>query len=154
MHPGECNITHGGSKTRLYRIWKQMRIRCYCKTNPTYRFYGARGIAICDEWADFAVFRAWALSHGYTDNLSIERVDNDDNYCPENCKWIPREEQSRNTRNVKRYTHDGITMRHNEWAKKIGISPSTLTRRIHRHGVEDALSMPKQEYGHRYSCAT
>lgn len=154
MYRGECNITHGGSGTRLHKIWKQMRIRCRCKTNPTYKFYGARGISICEEWDDFAVFREWALSHGYADDLSIERIDNDQNYCPENCKWIPRSEQSKNTRNVKRYTFDGITMCHNDWAREIGISPSTLTQRIHRHGIQGALSMPKHENGSRYSSST
>ena len=95
MYRGECNITHGGSKTRLYRVWKQMRIRCRCVTNPTYRFYGARGIDICAEWEDFAVFREWALSHGYSDELSIDRVNVDGKYCPDNCRWIPRSENSR-----------------------------------------------------------
>jgi len=150
MRRGECNITHGGYKTRLYRIWKQMRIRCRCVTNPTYQYYGARGISICPEWEDFATFRAWALSHGYTDQLSIERIDNDGDYCPENCTWIPRGDQNKNTRHVKTYTHDGITLHHNEWAERIGISPPTLTRRIAMHGVDIALSMPKQNRGGRH----
>lgn len=140
MYRGECNITHGGSKTRLYRIWKQMRVRCRCQTNPTYRFYGARGITICPEWNDFAVFRDWALSHGYDDTLSIDRIDNDGNYEPSNCRWIPRAEQSRNTRNCKVYEHDGVKLTHNEWARRLGIHPSSLTERIQRHGVEYALS--------------
>lgn len=140
MYRGECNIKHGGYKTRLYRIWKQMRIRCRCKTNPTYRFYGARGITICPEWDDFAVFRDWALSHGYDDTLSIDRIDNDGNYEPGNCRWITREEQSRNTRNCKFYEHNGIKLTHNEWARRLGIDPSTLTERIQRHGTEYALS--------------
>lgn len=145
MYRGECNIKHGGYKTRLYRIWKQMRIRCYCTTNPTYKYYGARGITICDAWDDFAVFRDWALTHGYTDELSIDRIDNDGPYCPENCRWIPRAEQSRNTRNCKRYEFGGVTMTHNEWARQLGINPSTLTERIKRHGLEYALSAPKSK---------
>lgn len=145
MYRGECNKTHGGSKTRLYRIWKQMRIRCRCVTNPTYKFYGARGIYICTEWEDFIKFREWALANGYADSLSIDRIDNDGPYSPENCQWVTMKEQARNTRNCKRYEHNGVTMTHNEWAEKIGISPSTLTQRIKRHGVEAALSMPKQK---------
>ena len=140
MYRGECNITHGGSKTRLYRIWKQMRFRCFCVTNPTYKHYGARGITICDEWSDFAVFREWALSNGYTDELSIERKDVDGNYCPENCSWIPRNEQARNTRNCKHYSYGGVTLTHNAWARRLGIDPSTLTERIRRHGIDTALS--------------
>lgn len=149
MYRGECNKTHGGSKTRLYRIWKQMRIRCRCVTNPTYRFYGARGITVCPEWDSFPVFRDWALSHGYADNLSIERIDNEKDYCPENCTWIPRDMQAKNTRNVKLYTHNGKTMCHNDWARHLGIDPASLTGRIQRHGIEMALSMPKIENGNR-----
>jgi hypothetical protein len=137
------NRTHGGSKTRLYRIWKQMRIRCTTVTNPTYKFYGARGISICPQWGDFAVFHTWAMSHGYNDTMSIDRINVNGNYCPENCRWIPRNEQARNTRESKEYTHDGVTLTHNLWAKRLGINPSTLTGRIRRNGIEIALAMPK-----------
>lgn len=144
MYRGECNITHGGSKTRLYRIWKQMRIRCFCVTNHTYRFYGDRGITICDEWSDFAVFREWALSHGYTDEMTIDRIDNDGDYCPENCRWVCKSENSKHTRLTKFYTHNGVTLSHNDWARRIGISPTTLTKRIQRHGLEFSLSAGKR----------
>lgn len=143
MYRGECNIKHGGTGTRLYSIWKQMRIRCRCKTNPTYHFYGERGIGICKEWDDFAVFKQWAQESGYKDNLSIERKDNNADYSPDNCCWIPRPLQAKNTRNNKFYTYQGETMCHNDWARRIGINPSTLTQRIQRHGVIEALSMPK-----------
>lgn len=146
MYRGECNITHNGSKTRLYRIWKQMRIRCNCKSNPNYKFYGGRGITICEEWDDFSKFREWALKNGYAENLTIERVDVDGNYCPDNCTWILRNEQAKNTRNCKYYEHDGLKMCHNDWARHLGINPSTLTERIHRHGISIALSMEKR-YG-------
>lgn len=145
MYRGECNITHGGSKTRLYRIWKQMRIRCNCKTNPTYKYYGARGITICAEWNDFAVFRAWALANGYTDELSIDRIDNNGSYCPENCRWITMVEQTKNTRNCKRYTFGGVTLTHNEWARKFGVSPTSLTKRIQRLGLNEALTAYSKE---------
>lgn len=144
MYRGECNKTHGDSKTRLYRIWKQMRIRCRCVTNPNYKHYGARGISVCPEWDDFAVFREWALSHGYAEELTIDRIDNNGNYEPDNCRWITQAEQARNTRNCKRYTHDGITLTHNAWARKLGIDPASLTERIQRHGIEAALSAPKR----------
>ena len=88
MYFGEWNKKHGGTGTRLYSIWKQMRIRCRCKTNPTYKFYGGRGISICPEWDDFANFRDWAIKAGYNDDLSIERKDVNGNYEPLNCCWI------------------------------------------------------------------
>ncbi len=139
------NTTHGGSGTRLYNIWKQMRIRCYCTTNPTYRLYGAQGIGICDAWQDFAVFREWALSHGYTDSLSIERKDIKQGYCPENCSWIPRKLQANNRRTTKMYEFGGMKMTQANWARYLGISPATLIERIQKYGIEQALSKKKGE---------
>ena len=90
--------THGLSKTRLYGVHRQMMQRC---SNPAHRDYpgwGGRGIAVCAEWRDFIVFREWALSSGYAEGLTIERGDNDGNYCPQNCAWIPNELQAKNRR--------------------------------------------------------
>lgn len=143
MRRGECNIKHGGSGSRLYNVWKQMRIRCKCSTNPTYKHYGGRGITICKAWDDFSEFRKWAAENGYSEDLTIERIDVNGNYTPENCTWIPRSEQAKNTRNAKRYEYAGRCMCHNDWARHLGISPSTLTERIRRHGIHRALSMVK-----------
>lgn len=88
--------THGESHTRLYNIWLGMRKRCYFKKHKYYHRYGGRGITVCDEWRDnFASFRNWALSHGYTDTLTIDRIDNDGNYCPENCQWLTQSENTK-----------------------------------------------------------
>lgn len=138
LHP---NAKHGGCGTRLYSIWKQMRIRCYCVTNPTYRFYGARGIGICEEWNDFSVFRDWALANGYRDDLTIERENADKDYSPDNCCWITRSKNSKDKRSSKYYEYKGEIMCHNDWARRFGINPSTLTGRIKRHGIENALAM-------------
>lgn len=89
--------THGKTDTRLYRIWSHMKARCDQPSNNRYHRYGARGIKVCAEWHDsFETFEKWALSHGYSDDLTIERDDNDKGYCPENCKWIPLAEQAKN----------------------------------------------------------
>lgn len=146
---GNLNATHGFSgNNRLYRIWKQMRIRCYCKTNPTYMHYGARGIKICKEWEDFAVFRKWSLSNGYDDNLTIERKDVNADYCPENCCWIPKYLQAKNRRTTILYEFDGKKMTQADWARFIGINPATLIERIQKYGLEAALSMKKGERFH------
>lgn len=137
------NETHGKTGTRLYFTWKNMRNRCRCKSSSSYRFYGARGISVCREWDDFAVFSDWARASGYADDLTIERVDVDGDYCPENCCWIPKSEQSKNTRSSHIIEFNGEALTQADWARRMGISPSTLCERIKKHGIVAALSKEK-----------
>lgn len=99
----ERNTTHGMSNTRLFHIWTGMNGRCYCHGHNAYSRYGGRGIGVCDEWRhDFEGFYNWAMSTGYDDSLSIDRINNDKGYEPSNCRWATPKQQANNRRNNRR----------------------------------------------------
>ncbi len=126
---------HNGKGTRLYRIWKNMRSRCRNKSVTQYKDYGGRGISVCEEWNDYKAFQQWALLNGYQDNLSIDRIDVNGNYTPENCKWSTAKEQCRN----KRSNHfvRGKTLI--EWAEITGIKYQTLVGRANKGFSESEI---------------
>jgi hypothetical protein len=138
--------THGQRHTRIYNIWSSMRQRCLDRNCRPYSNYGGRGITICQEWDDFTVFRAWALAHGYQDDLTIERVDNNGNYEPANCVWVPKPEQARNKRNNRLVIAWGQTKSVIEWSEddRCQVSYDTLWARLMKGGwdVEKALICP------------
>lgn len=140
------NYKHGERDTRLYNIFHKMQSRCY---NPNYRehcYYSDRGIKVCDEWKDnYIAFRNWALNNGYADNLSIDRIDVNKGYSPDNCRWASSREQNRNKRNNVKITHDGKTMVLAAWCEELGLNYSTIEMRICRGwNPERAITEPIQ----------
>ena len=116
---------HGQSKSRLYRIYVDIKTRCYTPTHINYHNYGGRGIKVCEEWLGeqgSTRFIEWALSNGYSDSLSIDRIDVDGNYSPSNCRWSTIKEQSNNKRTNIRYTYNGETKTIAEWAETWGVA--------------------------------
>lgn len=136
--------THQETGTRLYRIWGNMVNRCTNPNNPAWRNYGKRGISVCDEWKNYEFFRDWALANGYSDNLTIDRINNNDGYNPGNCRWVNTFVQANNTRRNHEITYDGETHTISEWARIKGIPYKTLHRRIVslKWNPEDAFNKP------------
>lgn len=151
LHENKTNMKHGESKTRLFRIWGSMIARCDEKrTYVTFRNrYALRGIKVCDEWKDYSEFARWAKNHGYNDNLTIERIDNDGNYCPENCKWIERGKQARNRGTTHYIEYNGVKMSLAEACEMANLPYKQVFARIKRLGwpVDEALSIPMGSYG-------
>lgn len=113
---------------RLYRIYTNMKSRCYNQNFPTYKNYGARGIKICDEWMIYKNFEKWSLENGYTDNLTIERIDVNGDYCPKNCRWATPLEQAQNKRVTIKI--DGVSLR--RWCALRGKNYKTVTSALYR----------------------
>lgn len=125
-------LRHGGTHTRLHKIWMSMRNRCYNKNEKAYIHYGGRGILVCAEWSDFACFREWALANGYSDNLTLDRINNDGCYCPDNCRWVDMTVQANNKRNNHYLEYNGATHTLAEWSAITGISYHKLKDRINK----------------------
>ncbi len=139
-----CQKTHNKSYTKLYRSYTCMKERCYYPHNNRYYKYGARGIKICKEWLnDRQTFFNWALKNGYEDGLTIDRIDVNGDYCPENCRWISREKQTKNRTTTFWIEYNGNRMCLADWARKIGINSCTLSARLKKGwSIEQALSTP------------
>lgn len=127
---------HGKHDTRLHSLWWSMISRCTYKGDTNYKFYGARGISVCDEWRnDFMNFHDWAMKNGYKDNLSIDRINTNGNYESSNCRWVTMKEQFRNRRTTQLITVDGVTKTQNEWAELTGLSHTAFSQ-ARKHGKD------------------
>lgn len=126
---------------RLYRIWYGMHRRCENTKHIRYKRYGERGITVCPEWKHFKVFVDWALGHGYSEELTIDRIDSNKGYSPDNCRWATKKEQTDNRECTNMFTYKGQTHTLTEWACIYGHNEATLWCRIYRYGFsfEEAI---------------
>lgn len=140
----KVRLRHGESKTSLHKIWDGIKTRCYNKNNRAYKWYGAKGIHMCDEWKNsYENFSQWAKENGYSPGLTIERIDNNCDYCPSNCIWIPLREQGINKSTTKYIEYKGIVKTISDWARCSGINPGTFRDRLRRGwSIEEALNTP------------
>jgi hypothetical protein len=130
-HISTANKTHGISNHRLCSIWHGIKRRCYCEKATGYENYGGRGITMCAEWRDnIHAFYDWALFHGYSDDLSIDRIDNNRGYSPDNCRWATKKEQQRNNRRNYLLTIAGETKCLSEWLDQTGVAFKTAQKRL------------------------
>lgn len=135
---------HGMSHSRLHRIWNGMKQRCSNPKAISYKYYGAKGVSVCEEWQIFTNFCDWALANGYSENLTIDRVDENAHYEPSNCRWATNKEQQNHTSYNRLITLRGETHNITQWADIIGIPKTTLYNRMRRGwDAERALTTKK-----------
>ena len=141
-----ANHKHKMSHTRLYEIWQGMKARCYNPNNSRYFDYGGRGITVCDEWReDFCEFSRWATESGYDKSLTIDRIDNNGNYSPENCRWADMKTQCRNRRSNINITIGNATKTLAEWCEIFDVPYHVIRGRYERdnfYGLEDLFKPP------------
>ena len=130
---GKANRTHGlsvGSERRLYDVWRQMHRRCADEDCADYSAYGRRGIRVTPAWQDASSFCAWAHASGYQPGLSLDRIDVDGPYSPDNCRWATAEQQASNLRKSRFLTHGGQTLTISQWARATGLHIQTIRTRL------------------------
>ena len=165
----EIELRYRGRKPRLYPIWVSMKSRCYNENNNDYKYYGGRGITVCDEWKqNYKTFEAWALGAGYDKfaprgECTLDRIDNNGPYSPDNCRWVPMSEQGKNKREytenreksetIGKITIRGVEKSIPQWASETGISKSTLFSRWKKGKRGDQLiQKPRKSSPLPYRC--
>ena len=138
---------HGMFGSRIYNIWAGLRRRCYDSNVSGYKWYGGKGIGYCKEWDSFENFYEWAKKSGYKDSLSIDRIDYNKGYSPENCRWVDKFVQARNKKSNVVLTYKNESFCCSEWAEILGINYSTLLSRKRRgFPVEEILFHKKRKH--------
>jgi hypothetical protein len=127
---------------RLRKIFANMVGRCYNPNDEDYRWYGEKGVGIYGQWlSNPSEFEKWAISNGYTDNLTIDRIEADKDYCPENCRWIPLEDNSRRAGKVNWIDVDGVVLTGKQWSEKLGIGINAINRILKEYGINKTIEL-------------
>lgn len=143
LNPLKHGQARNGQVTRLHNIWRGMLKRVDATKGCAFEKYASRGIKVCVEWRNFEPFRDWANAHGYSDNLTIDRIDNDKGYAPENCQWVGWKTQARNRRSSRKIVAFGETKTLAEWSEISGLKAETISARISLLWTsEDAVTKP------------
>ena len=128
------HFVHGLHKSPLYGVWQTMKQRCCNPNCRGFKWYGAKGVKVCDEWLDFTSFYEWAMRSGYRKGLTIDRIDSSKDYEPRNCRWVTMSQQQSNKHNNFLIEYNGEVHTLTEWSKLTGIPRSTLSNRFHLLG--------------------
>lgn len=141
------NKTHGKSKSDIFKVWVKIKERCINKNCKDFKYYGGRGITICDEWKnDFMSFYNWAMNNGYKKGLSFERIDNNNGYSPSNCKMATKKEQANNTRRNVFIDYDGEKKTIPLWCDEFGCNQHLIRDRIfYNYNIQEAILIPKNK---------
>lgn len=143
----QTHTKHNLSSHRLYHIWFAMKQRCNDENSRSFSSYGGRGISVCEEWLDFINFYEWALPNGYSENLTIERLDNNKGYCPSNCVWATKKQQARNKRNVPLIEYEGEMKSVAQLCEEYNINPETFRSRLKSGWTfEESLNVPVRKF--------
>jgi len=130
---------------RIRSIFSDMKQRCYNKNNKTYRWYGEKGIKICNEWLDNPLlFEEWSLQNGYEDNLTIDRIDEDKDYSPDNCRWIENVENAKYKSTTSIIDIDGEKHTGKDWSRILGFNVNMINKYIRKHGLENTIEFIKK----------
>lgn len=140
---GKKTKKHGYVGKKLYYVHQSMIARCENKNHHAYKDYGGRGISVCEEWHDMEKFAKWAENNGYKDGLSIDRINNNGNYCPENCRWATRKEQGNNRRTTRTFLYKGKILNVSDILEMTGMSRGTFHSRLHNGwSIEKIIETP------------
>ena len=133
---------HSWNNQRIGNIFQQMVSRCYSVSDKSYRWYGEKGIKVYRDWLDNPkLFEEWALNQGYDDNFTIDRIDSDNDYCPENCQWISIEDNTRKAGKVTWITIDGETLTGRQWSEKLKLGINTINTAIRNYGLDKTKAL-------------